>query len=87
MVAEDVEEIVEPAARAVLKDVHQHPIGAGVGHVIGDNVLQPSHLVSLHLGHKSLEVFLCAQLGIQLIGVGDIVPVGATRRGLENGEA
>ncbi len=44
----DVEIIGESRIQSVLQHVHQHPVLAVIGHVIGNDILEPAHALTLY---------------------------------------
>ena len=77
MVPGDVEEIRILAVRTILKDIHQHQIVAAVRHVIGDDVLEPTHAVFISFRCQSRKILGTSELGIKLIGIRYVVAVRA----------
>src|SRR5208337_3097641 len=73
-----VEEVEILRIVTIHQDIHQDSICRIHGHMIRDNVLNPSHVVLSQLRGQRFEVGKSAQLRIQLIGVNHIVAVEAT---------
>ena len=81
----DVEIIAVARGRAVFQNVRQQAVVGVKRHVVGDDVLDPSHAGGLTLAGKGLPVVPRPQFGVQGVGIHAVVPVRTARTGAEDG--
>ena len=91
MVPVDVEEIVIARIWAIFQHIHQHPILAIEGHVVGHNVLHPTDLMTFQHLIEHFEPFHATQFGIDGVCIHHVITVltavtrRENRRGVEIG--
>ncbi len=85
MVPLDVEDITIRRDRPVLEHVHEHGVFPVKRHVVGHEVLEPTHFLLPDALEERLQLLLGPQLRVHPIQVHGVVPVGAPLPGLEHG--
>ena len=91
MVPVDIEELVIERVRTIFQHIHQHPVLAVEGHVVGHDILHPADALFLQHLTQQLEPFHATQFGIDGVRVHHVVTVLAPltrcedRRGVDIG--